>query len=52
MVKDPTEERDILKVLDVLDDPRVQKKILSIAKMEVLQMAKLSKEEKNAHPTP
>ncbi len=38
---DPLEERDILKILDALDDPRVIKKILSIAKMEVLKMVQM-----------
>lgn len=45
--RDPLEERDILKILDGLDDYRVQKKILSITKMEVLKMAKILKEDED-----
>lgn len=43
---DPLEERDILKILDALSDSRVQKKILSITKMEVLQMSLLKTQQK------
>jgi hypothetical protein len=48
--KDPIEERDILKFLDCLDDPRVQKKILSITKMEVMRMSGIMEGQKNANP--
>lgn len=42
---DPLEERDVLKILDSLDDPRVIKKLLSIVKMEALKISQITKTE-------
>lgn len=35
--KDPLEERDILKILDALDDERIQKKIIKILEPKFIE---------------
>lgn len=50
MAADPLEERDIVKFLDALDEPRVQEKLVKLLTEKIIIPALEKKEHQNANP--